>query len=86
MLELMVNRKKKLQKTKSWWTNENNGDKLRVSKIQSCTDMIADYSETKRQNIVRFEVSSYIRRKLTSILEFYYETVKNWIRVNTIFF
>ena len=53
---MLVNRKNKLKKTQSWWNEEKDDNKLRVAKIQSCTDMVDDYALPKKQHIVRFEV------------------------------
>ena len=48
---------KKLRESKSNWWNEEvtNDNKTRTPKVQSCTDMMNQYSLPKK-NIVRFEV------------------------------
>ena len=60
MLKSINFRKKhaeKLKKSKSNWWNEEvtNDNKPRTLKVQSCTDMMYQYSIPKK-NIVRFEV------------------------------
>ena len=54
------NRKKHAKKLKesktSWWNDQNNDEcKTHIPKVQSCTDMMYQYSLPKK-NIVRFEV------------------------------
>ena len=48
---------KKLKETKcSWWNESSDAGKTQIPKVQSCTDMMNQYSMPKK-NIVRFEVS-----------------------------